>query len=207
MLKVGCAYLMSGGVVKKADETYGQGVRVAVPCDARARPRARPRTSTNAPVWWSPPATSPPQRKFELAFDSKAIITLTDIFERLPPRLVLVQIHEIPSLLNNAFIDVIGSVRESLDIVQVTSKAGAMLNKRLLTIADESGYAINVTLWGDVRRRATRSPRRPTLTCARHSQFAKKDFFIGQVIAVSHVQISDYNSQRMVRPLRAPSSL
>ncbi|XP_026466908.1 replication protein A 70 kDa DNA-binding subunit [Ctenocephalides felis] len=60
-----------------------------------------------------------------------------------------VKIKDIGEKETNSFVDVIGICKDCTNVVQLTSKAGRELRKRELTLVDNSGACINLTLWGD----------------------------------------------------------
>ena len=60
-----------------------------------------------------------------------------------------VSIADVGSRAVNAVVDVMGVVSSITPVTSLTSKAGKELTKRTLTVADDSGKSIELTLWGN----------------------------------------------------------
>ncbi|KAK9461036.1 uncharacterized protein V1516DRAFT_674836 [Lipomyces oligophaga] len=82
------------------------------------------------------------------------------------------------SLNNNSIVDVIGAIKEVRDVQESITKAtGRPNNRRNLTIVDQSGMSVNVTLWGDDAKNFAGS--------------------VGQVIAFKGIKVSDFNGRSL----------
>lgn len=89
------------------------------------------------------------QYEMALGFDSHMQLC-TDQDVTLPlVRYSFVPIADIANKATNAVVDVIGVASEIAAIVRLTTKAGKELTKRTLTLSDDSGAAIEVTLWAE----------------------------------------------------------
>ncbi|KAG8907990.1 Replication factor A protein 1 [Tulasnella sp. 403] len=63
-------------------------------------------------------------------------------------KFTFVELNKLEQAENNAIIDVIGVVNEVGDVTELTSKAGRQLTKRDVTLVDQTGYSVRLTLWG-----------------------------------------------------------
>jgi replication factor A1 len=61
---------------------------------------------------------------------------------------VFTSINEVPTLVNNFIVDIIGVVISIIPLVTIMRKNGTKTHKRTLQLKDMSGYSIEVTLWG-----------------------------------------------------------
>jgi len=74
-------------------------------------------------------------------------------------------------------VDLCGVVQSVQDVVKITSKAGNELIKRDIVIADDTGYTLNVTLWGE------------------EAQRKDSDFQGNPVVAGKGIRISEFNER------------
>jgi len=74
-------------------------------------------------------------------------------------------------------VDLCGVIQSVQEVAKITSKAGKELIKRDLVIADDTGYTLNISLWGEEAKRND------------------SDFQNNPVLALKGVRISDFNER------------
>lgn len=194
-------------------------------------PRAHAAVADSSPAFrLTAPASSaprpPPQREYEINFDEKATITPThDDAAIASINFALVPIGDLPNREAKINIDIMGMLRSVGEPQDLQSKKGQSLTKRDMSIADDSGHAVNLTMWGEVRRRAARAraqppaydaaARSPTLHAparpTHRTQSARNlQAGIGSIVAVKNAQLSEWDGRSVrraagtARPRRRP---
>jgi len=117
--------------------------------------------------------------RYELTFDSRAaaIEACGDDKEIGAIRFNFVDLRKVATKSLPCTLDLCGIVKSYREAATITSKAGAELTKRDITIADDTGSSITLTLWGEFA--------------------SKKDseFDGNPVLAVKGVKLSDFNER------------
>jgi replication factor A1 len=115
-------------------------------------------------------------REYELSFDEKSAVTsVVDDAAIKTINFAFVPIAELPKIEGKKNLDIIGMLRSVNDSQDITSKKGQALTKRDLSLADDSGHAVNVTMWGESAR-----------------SFAGT---VGQVLAIKNAQLSEWDGR------------
>lgn len=120
--------------------------------------RFYPQLEVNHTYTFSGGSLKPANKKFsnlandyEISFDNKTIIEpCADSGDIKTQKYAFVKLAAIASVSVESVIDVLGIVRSFGEVQEITSKtSGKQMKKRDVTITDDSGFDIRVTLWGD----------------------------------------------------------
>jgi len=82
----------------------------------------------------------------------------------------------ITGLANGTMIDIIGVVKVVSEISQFSRKDGTQTGRRMVTLYDDSGHEIEITLWGP---------------------FAEDEYYVGDILAFKSVKVSNYNGKQL----------
>ena len=63
------------------------------------------------------------------------------------------KLEQLANVFVNATVDVIGVVVDAGQITQLSLKSGERKDRQSITIADDTGYSISITVWGDMCQR------------------------------------------------------
>ncbi len=85
----------------------------------------------------------------------------------------IAKIAELPA---GVVIDVLGVVRAVGDVVPIPRRDGTQTTKKVLTVCDDSGHAVDLTLWGP---------------------FAEGDYRVDDILALRCVKVSEYNGKQL----------
>ena len=87
---------------------------------------------------------------YELTFESGTVIEKADDQSTVPQmRFNFCTIQELQGVEKDNTVDVLGVLKEAADVDTITSKKdGRQFEKRELTIVDDTGYSVRVTIWG-----------------------------------------------------------
>ncbi|CRK88089.1 CLUMA_CG001874, isoform A [Clunio marinus] len=87
---------------------------------------------------------------YEMTMGNETVIQECDDLTHIPAiKYDFVSISDIAAKEAGAFVDVIAVCKEASDLVNLTSRAGKDLTKREVTLVDQSGASIVLTLWGE----------------------------------------------------------
>lgn len=88
---------------------------------------------------------------YELTFEDGTRIEKAEDQTNVPKvRFNFCNIQELQEVEKDATVDVIGVLKEAADITQIVSKnSGKSFDKRELTIVDDSGFSVRMTIWGN----------------------------------------------------------
>jgi replication factor A1 len=86
---------------------------------------------------------------YEIVFDQNTVIEPSESAEISAAKYDFVKFSQIANIEINSTIDVIGLVRSVGDPQDLVSKAGKALRKREITLTDDSGFDVRLTIWGD----------------------------------------------------------
>ncbi|KAL2148665.1 hypothetical protein VTH82DRAFT_1812 [Thermothelomyces myriococcoides] len=97
---------------------------------------------------------------YELMLESGTVIERADDQSSVPPmRFNFCTIQELQGVAEDATVDIIGVLKEVSELNQITSKTtGKPYDKRELTLVDDTGYSVRVTIWGKTAREFDASP-------------------------------------------------
>ncbi|EGR53134.1 replication factor A-like protein [Trichoderma reesei QM6a] len=87
---------------------------------------------------------------YELAFERETVIEKAEDQTNVPQvRFNFCTIQELQSVEKDSTVDVIGVLKEVGEVSEITSKKdGRPFQKRELTLVDDTGYSVRVTIWG-----------------------------------------------------------
>ncbi|KAM0792535.1 hypothetical protein ACM66B_005204 [Microbotryomycetes sp. NB124-2] len=87
--------------------------------------------------------------EYEITFEKDTDVQLCEDQEAVPQmKFDFIEIADLVNKDKDASVDILGIVRDSGKIDEVTTKAQKQLKKRDLSVIDRSGYQVRVTLWG-----------------------------------------------------------
>ncbi|KAK4053129.1 Replication factor A protein 1 [Microbotryomycetes sp. JL201] len=87
--------------------------------------------------------------EYEITFEKDTDVQLCEDQEAVPQmKFDFVEIGDLINKEKDATVDILGIVRDSGAINEITTKTQKQLKKRDLTVVDRSGYNVRVTLWG-----------------------------------------------------------
>lgn len=110
----------------------------------------------------------------ELSFDEKAVITESQDDARILKAVYnFAKIEKLKDVEPGKMVDIICVITAVADVADLQSKAGKALTKRDMTVADDSGASISLTLWDDK---------------------ARAEYSVGDVLAVKGAKVSDYGT-------------
>ncbi|KAL2167864.1 hypothetical protein VTG60DRAFT_693 [Thermothelomyces hinnuleus] len=97
---------------------------------------------------------------YELMLESGTVIERADDQSSVPQvRFNFCTIQELQGVEKDATVDVIGVLKEVNELEQITSKTTQKpYDKRELTLVDDTGYSVRVTIWGKTAREFDASP-------------------------------------------------
>lgn len=89
---------------------------------------------------------------YELTFERDTVVEKADDAENVPQvKYNFTTVGELQSIEKDSTIDVIGVLKEVADMSQITSKTTQKpYDKRDLTLVDDSGYSVKMTIWGKI---------------------------------------------------------
>jgi replication factor A1 len=87
---------------------------------------------------------------YELTFERDTLVEKAEDHESVPQvRFNFTSIGDLQSVEKDTTIDIIGVLKEVSDVQQITSKStNKPYDKRELTLVDESGFSVRLTIWG-----------------------------------------------------------
>ncbi|PNP44047.1 replication factor A1 [Trichoderma gamsii] len=87
---------------------------------------------------------------YELTFERETVIEKAEDQTNVPQlRFNFCSIQELQSVEKDSTVDVIGVLKEVAEVSEITSKKdGRPFQKRELTLVDDTGYSVRVTIWG-----------------------------------------------------------
>ncbi|KAH8881580.1 replication factor-A protein [Thozetella sp. PMI_491] len=88
--------------------------------------------------------------EYEMSFERDTVIEKCEDTSAVPQvRFNFCTIQELQNVEKDATVDVIGVLKEVQEVSQITSKtSGKPYDKRELTIVDDTGFSVRVTIWG-----------------------------------------------------------
>lgn len=95
------------------------------------------------------------------------------------------KIENLPKIDQGRSVDVIGVVHKNGELGSITTKKGNELAKRELTIVDQGGKSVCLTLWGETAKRSD------------------SDFENFPIVAVKGVRVNEYNGRRSLSVLQS----
>jgi len=118
-------------------------------------------------------------RQYEISFDDKSQVTAVPEDGRIGAiRYTFVPLREVAVAEVKATLDVIGILSDVKEATEITAKAsGKQLTKREITLADDSGVRVDLTLWGSTA-----------------TNFAGQ---VGEPCAIKGVTVSDWNGRSL----------
>lgn len=87
---------------------------------------------------------------YELTFERETVVEKAEVQDDVPQvRFNFTKIGELESVEKDTTVDVVGILREVGEVNQITSKTTSKpYDKRELTLVDDSGYSVRLTIWG-----------------------------------------------------------
>jgi replication factor A1 len=116
---------------------------------------------------------------YEITFDDRAHIERAQDGGAIAKQhFDFVPIARLASLPPDTTLDIIGLVKEVGEVVSITTKAGKEVEKRDLTLVDDSMASIGLTLWGDKAKQPS-------------------EMFENAILALKGAKLGDYNGRSM----------
>jgi len=139
--------------------------------------------------------------RYEISFDNRCNIEKAsdDDVSIDKVRFEFVDLRTVQSKPLPCIVDLCGVVQSVQDVAKITAKAGHELIKRDVVIADDTGYTLNVTLWGnEAQRKDSDFQGNPVLACKsiRINDFNERS---GSSISNSMIQINPENVAEVKR--------
>ncbi|KAJ1724067.1 Replication factor A protein 1 [Coemansia erecta] len=106
---------------------------------------------SNAQVKMARQQFSNVNNQYELTFDDNSVVELCTEQGSVPQEhFDFIRLDSLGKFEKNHVLDVLAVVREVGDVTEITAKADQRkMRKRELTLVDQSGYQVRMTLWGD----------------------------------------------------------
>ena len=86
---------------------------------------------------------------YEMTFERDTVVEKAEEQDGVPQiRFNFTTISDLQSVEKDTTIDIVGILKEVAETTQITSKTGKPYDKRELTMVDDTGYSVRMTVWG-----------------------------------------------------------